>query len=56
MWRTLKMFKHAHLQTKCLIFMLGLYLLALVWTTVQVYARLAYRQSDFIPIIVNTPP
>lgn len=57
MWRALKMFKNAHSQTKFFIFMWAIYMIALAWTTVQAYARLAYSRSDLTPpIVINIPP
>lgn len=56
MWRTLMMFKNAHRQTKFFIFMLALYMIALLWTTAQAYARLAYSRSDIsTPTIIRIP-
>jgi hypothetical protein len=46
MWRALKMFKEAHLQTKLFILTFALYMIALIWTTVQAYVRLEYNRSD----------
>lgn len=34
-------------QTFLFIFMLVLYMAAIVWTTVQTYARLSYNRSDW---------
>ena len=57
MWRALRMFKNAHRQTKFFIFMWALYMIAMVWTTVQAYARLAYSHSDLSsPIVITIPP
>jgi hypothetical protein len=57
MWRALKMFKKAHRQTKFFIFMWAIYMIALVWTTVQAYVRLAYSRGDLIPpIVIHAPP
>ena len=56
MWRTLQMFKNAHRQTKLFIFMWVIYMIALAWTTVQAYARLAYSRSDLnAPIVIKIP-
>jgi hypothetical protein len=56
MWRALKMFKNAHPQTKFFVFMWAIYMIAIVWTTVQAYARLAYSRSDLVsPIVINIP-
>lgn len=56
MWRTLKMFQKAHRQTKFFILMLAIYMIALMWTTVQAYARLAYSRSDIAsPTIIRIP-
>lgn len=56
MWRTLKMFQKAHRQTKFFVFMFALYMIAILWTTAQAYARLAYSRSDISsPIIIRIP-
>jgi hypothetical protein len=56
MWRALKMFIHSHRQTKFFILMWAIYLIAIVWTTVQAYARLSYSRSDMTPpIIIRIP-
>lgn len=54
MWQSLKQFKNANRQTKYIIFMLAIYLSALVWTTFQSYARLQYSRSDLGPIFIQT--
>ncbi len=46
MWQALKMFKEARLQTKLFILTFALYMIAILWTTVQAYARLEYSRSD----------
>jgi hypothetical protein len=46
MTETIKMFKQSNRQTKFFIFMCALYTLALIWTTVQAYARLEYSRSN----------
>lgn len=44
-------------QTKFFVFMLALYTVALIWTTVQSYARLEYSRSDRLkPIIIQAAP
>lgn len=56
MWKTLSKFKNANRQTKVFIFMGALYIIAMVWTTVQAYARLNYSRSDIVkPIVIQTP-
>jgi hypothetical protein len=52
MWQALKMFKNAHRQTKLFVLMWAIYMIALGWTTVQAYARLAYSRSDLAPPVV----
>lgn len=55
MWQALKRFKESHLQTKFFILTLALYLLTLIWTTVQAYARLEYHRTDPAkPIFIQT--
>ncbi len=44
--QAIKHFKNSNRQTKFFIFMFALYTAALVWTTVQAYARLEYSRSD----------
>ncbi len=57
MWQAIKKFKNAHRQTQFFIFMWAIYLIALVWTTAQAYARLAYSRSDLTPpIVIKIPP
>lgn len=57
MWQTLKAFIKSNRQTKFFIFMWALYMLTIVWTTVQAYARLSYSRSDLVtPIIIKIPP
>ncbi len=57
MLKMLNMFIKAHSQTKFFIFMFVLYMGAIVWTTIQAYARLEYSRSDFPkPIIIQTQP
>ncbi len=55
MWQTIKRFKNANRQTKIFILMGALYIIAMVWTTVQAYARLNYSRSDVHPIVIQTP-
>lgn len=43
----IKKFVTSSWQTKLFIFMLLLYMVALAWTTVQSYVRLAYNRSDW---------
>lgn len=55
MWQTIKRFKNANRQTKIFVLMGSLYVLAMIWTTVQAYARLSYSRSDEVrPIIIQT--
>lgn len=56
MWRTLQIFKNSHRQTKFFIFMWVIYMIAIAWTTIQAYARLAYSRSDLVPPIVIKIP
>jgi hypothetical protein len=56
MWRALKRFKDAHRQTKFFILMWAIYMIAMIWTTVQAYARLTYSRSDLTPPIVIKVP
>lgn len=56
MWRIVKRFKNAHRQTKFFIFMGMIYMIAIVWTTIQAYARLAYSRSDLNPPVVIKIP
>lgn len=43
-------------QTKMFILNVCIYMGALIWTTVQAYARLEYNRSDFNkPIIIEVP-
>ena len=54
MWQSLKSFKNSNYQTKLFIFTLFIYMLALVWTTFQAYARLQYSRSDLVgPIFIQ---
>lgn len=46
MWKAIQMFKASHKQTKYFIFTLVLYMVAILWTTFQAYARLEYSRSD----------
>ncbi len=55
MWESLRSFKNSGLQTKLFIFTLLIYMLALIWTTFQAYARLQYSRSDLVgPIFIQT--
>lgn len=57
MLKALNMFRKSHPQTKFFIFMFALYMIAIIWTTIQAYARLEYSRSDFTkPIIIQTQP
>ena len=54
MWKAIKMFKASDRQTKYFIFTLVLYMAAMIWTTVQAYARLEYSRSDTSkPILIQ---
>ena len=54
MWQAIKMFKGANRQTKYFVFTLVLYTVALIWTTLQAYARLEYSRSDVSkPILID---
>lgn len=55
MWRALKMFKESHPQTKLFIFTWAIYMLAIIWTTVQAYTRVEYSRSDTSRPIVIYP-
>lgn len=49
-------FINANWQTKLFVINLAIYAVALIWTTVQSYARLEYSRSDFKkPIIIDIP-
>jgi hypothetical protein len=53
--QAIKTFKGSNRQTKYFIFMWMLYIVALIWTTVQAFARLEYSRSDVSrPIIIQT--
>lgn len=57
MKQAIKMFKESSRQTKFFIFTVALYMLALIWTTIQAYARLEYSRSDISkPIMIQMPP
>ncbi len=49
----LKALKDSNRQTKYFIFMVLIYLIAIVWTTVQSYARLEYSRSNEKTLITN---
>lgn len=56
MKQAIKRFKESSRQTKFFIFTLALYMLALIWTTIQAYARLEYSRSDISkPIMIQMP-
>ena len=56
MWRTIRSFKNSNRQTKFFILMWAIYMIALAWTTIQAYARLAYSRSDLKPpIVIHIP-
>lgn len=57
MWQTIKKFKEANRQTKFFIFMWALYMVAIVWTTIQAYSRLEYSRTDSAkPIVIHIQP
>lgn len=52
--KAIKSFLRTDRQTQFFIFMLVLYAAALIWTTVQAYARLEYSRSNALkPITVR---
>lgn len=54
MWQLVKKFNHSHRQTKFFILTWALYMLAIIWTTMQAYARLEYSRSDRAePIVIE---
>jgi len=54
MWKAIKMLSSSNRQTKYFIFTLVLYMVAIIWTTLQAYARLEYSRSDFSkPILIQ---
>lgn len=57
MWRTFKMFKDSHSQTKLFILTWAIYMIAIFWTTIQAYARLEYsRTGHSNPIVIQIQP
>lgn len=57
MWQAIKMLTLSHRQTKYFIITVLIYMLALIWTTLQSYARLEYSRTDTSkPIIINIQP
>lgn len=57
MWQSLKLFKNAHRQTKFFIFTFAIYMIAIIWTTLQAYARLEYsRSGNSKPIVIHIQP
>lgn len=56
MWQAIKLFKDSGWQTKLFILICAIYMLAMVWTTIQAYARLQYSRSDRLkPLIIEAP-
>ncbi len=56
MWRAIKMFKESHPQTKFFILTWAIYMIAIIWTTIQAYARLEYsRTGTPQPIVIQIP-
>jgi hypothetical protein len=54
MLKTIKMFLSSNKQTKYFVFTLVLYMVALIWTTIQAYARLDYsRTGTSQPILIQ---
>lgn len=54
MWKTIQMFKASNKQTKYFVFTLLLYMIAILWTTFQAYARLEYSRSDISkPVLIQ---
>lgn len=51
---TLKNLLSADTQTKIFILMIAIYMGALVWTTVQSFARLEYSRTGDSPTSINT--
>ena len=46
MTELIKKFNTANKQTKYIILMAAIYIVALIWSTLQAYARLEYSRSD----------
>lgn len=55
MLKWLKSWDQAGRQTKYLILMYAIYLLAIVWTTVQAYARLSYSRTGTERPLMSEP-
>lgn len=55
MRQILRAFKNSHPQTKLFVLTLILYIVALVWTTLQAYARLEYSRTGYTAPIVIKP-
>lgn len=55
--KLVKAFIHSGRQTKYFILFCAIYMIAMIWTTLQAYARLQYSRSDDIksPIIIQAP-
>lgn len=54
MWQAMKLLITSNRQTKYFIFTLFLYMIALLWTTIQAYARLEYSRSDISrPVLIK---
>lgn len=54
--RPIRALINSHRQTKFFILMIAIYMIALAWTTIQAYARLAYSRSDLqAPIVITIP-
>lgn len=57
MWQYVKSFKNSGRQTKYFILFTIIYMVAMIWTTAQAYARLYYSRSDMQkPIVIQEPP
>ena len=55
MKRIFRKFKNSNWQTKIFILNLAIYMIAIIWTTLQAYARLEYSRSDDMsdPIVIQ---
>lgn len=57
MWQAIKSFNSAHRQTKFFIITVAIYMIALIWTTIQAYARLEYSRTGISkPIVIQAEP
>lgn len=54
LWRTIKTFIDSDRQTKFFIFTLVIYMVAIIWTTLQAFIRIEYSHSDVSrPIVIQ---